>query len=231
MTQARLFGAYPMCSKQILILIFLSFVVGSYSQTDTSVLGEVTVTSYLQQRPLLRLPSSTAVIDSTQIAEQHGQSLVPVLNTVPGVRMEERSPGSYRLSIRGSLLRSPFGVRNIKVYLDDFPLTNGGGETYINLIDQSAIRSMEILKGPDGSLFGSNSGGVVRLNPFGARPDTFALQTALAYGSFGMMQQNLTLESRLKKSQFYFSEALQKSDGYRDQSAMQRGYFFLGNNS
>ena len=35
---------------------------------------------------------------------------------IPGVRMEERTPGSYRLSIRGSLLRSPFGIRNVKVY-------------------------------------------------------------------------------------------------------------------
>ena len=41
--------------------------------------------------------------------------------------MEERSPGSYRLSIRGSLLRSPFGVRNVKLYLDDFIFTDAGG--------------------------------------------------------------------------------------------------------
>ncbi|MEJ0103149.1 MAG: hypothetical protein WDO19_11585 [Bacteroidota bacterium] len=39
------------------------------------------------------------------------------MNNTPGVRMEERSPGSYRLNLRGSTLRSPFGVRNVKVYL------------------------------------------------------------------------------------------------------------------
>src|SRR5688572_247536 len=97
-------------------LLLLSSWLG-YGQTDSVSLPEVTVAAYLGKKTLLRLPSSTAFIDSAKLNYQHGQSLVPVLNTVPGVRMEERSPGSYRLSIRGSLIRSPFGVRNIKIYL------------------------------------------------------------------------------------------------------------------
>ncbi len=78
--------------------------------------------------------------------------------------MEERSPGSYRLTIRGSLLRSPFGIRNVKVYIDELPLTDAGGNTYLNLIDPQAIERVEVLKGPDGSLFGANSGGVVLID-------------------------------------------------------------------
>ena len=76
-----------------------------------------------------------------------GTSLVPAMNTVAGVGMEERSPGSYRLSIRGSLLRSPFGVRNIKIYIDDVPLTDATGNTYLNLLDPNHLQSAEIIKG------------------------------------------------------------------------------------
>src|SRR3982750_1058709 len=99
---------------------------------------------------------------------QHAASLIPAFNAVAGVRMEERSPGSYRLSLRGSLLRSPFGVRDVKVYFDEIPLSDAGGNTYLNALDINSIRSVEVLKGPDGSLFGANSGGVVILRPTGS---------------------------------------------------------------
>lgn len=93
-----------------LITLFLSLL--TYCQTADSVsLSEVSVNSYFSARPILRLPHSAAVIDSTSLEKQAGLSLLPVMNTIPGIRMEERSPGSYRLSIRGSLIRSPFGIR------------------------------------------------------------------------------------------------------------------------
>jgi len=93
-----------------------------------------------------------------------GGSLVSSINTVAGARMEERSPGSYRLSLRGSLLRSPFGVRNVKIYWNDIPLTDASGNTYLNLLDASVLQSIEVLKGPSASLYGANTGGVLLLH-------------------------------------------------------------------
>src|SRR5690606_10740693 len=114
---------------------------------------------------------------------------LPAMNTVPGVRMEERSPGSYRLSIRGSLLRSPFGIRNVKIYMDEMPLTDAGGNTYLNLADPGSIQSAEILKGPDGSLFGANSGGVIRLQPLPPATDSNRLQASVQGGSYGLFHE------------------------------------------
>ena len=93
-------------------------------------LNEVTVRGYLSDQPILNVPASVNVLGGEQLAVQPDISLVSALNTVPGVRMEERSPGSYRLSIRGSLLRSPFGIRDVKIYYDEIPLTDAGGNTY-----------------------------------------------------------------------------------------------------
>lgn len=129
--------------KKILVgFIFfqLCFVRMATAQTDTTfddAVQEVVVRGYSIQK-------SPASVDSIQpTLHQPSFTLVSGLNTLPGVRMEERSPGSYRLSIRGSLLRSPFSVRNIKMYLDDFPLTDAGGNTYLNALDPSSISSME----------------------------------------------------------------------------------------
>src|SRR5207245_1200850 len=118
-------------------------------------------------------------------------SLVSSMNTVPGVRMEERSPGSYRLSIRGSLLRSPFGVRDVKVYYDEIPLTDAGGNTYLNAIDVNSVQGIEILKGPDGSLFGANSGGVVLISPVNRYNDNNYLSAELNGGSYGLFHENI----------------------------------------
>src|ERR1700744_3784675 len=125
----------------------------------------VTVKAYLPEQPVLNVPASVNVINQQQLNVQPENSFVPVLNSQPGVRAEARSPGSSRLSIRGSLLRSPFGVRDVKIYFDDIPLTDAGGNSYLNAIDFNTVQAVEILKGPDGSLFGANSGGVVLVNP------------------------------------------------------------------
>ncbi|HET6228292.1 MAG TPA: TonB-dependent receptor [Bacteroidia bacterium] len=210
-----------------IVIFFLFFASLSNGQTTDSVLlNEVHVSSYFSSRPLLRLPTSAAVLDTNALKKQVGTSLVPVVNTIPGVRMEERSPGSYRLSIRGSLLRSPFGIRNIKIYIDGFPLTDGGGNTYLNLVDLNAIRSIEVLKGPDGSLFGPNSGGVVRLNTLPTDTST-QLKAGIGTGSYGLFHEYISAQYHVKKNTFQLVESWQRSDGYRENSGLDRKYVQL----
>lgn len=217
-----------MCMKRFFLTSFILILYNvTYCQTEDSVkLNEVTINSYFTSRPLLRLPSSASLIDEYELEKQSGQSLVPVVNTLPGVRMEERSPGSYRLSIRGNLLRSPFGVRNVKVYIDEFPLTDAGGNTYLNLLDMNAIRSIEVLRGPDGSLFGANSGGVVRLNTFSN--DTITkIRAAIGSGSYGLFNESISAKLRTGKNTVEIMEGWQRSNGYRENSRFDRKFVHL----
>jgi iron complex outermembrane recepter protein len=179
------------------------------------------------QRSFFRQPGSVALLNETQLKQQPGYSLLPALNSLAGVRMEERSPGSYRLSIRGSLLRSPFGIRNIKVYVDEFSLTDGGGNTYLNLIDPGNLKSIEIIRGPDGSLFGANTGGVALLNTAGKKIDSSRISGGISGGSYGLFHGKLNWDHRIKKYQFSLYQSYQSSEGYRKNSAMQRKYFSL----
>lgn len=201
---------------------------GTFGQTTAvdsiQQLHEVVVQGYLSGQPLLQTPGSVGIINTELLNKNSGQSLLPAVNVIPGVRMEERSPGSYRLSIRGSLLRSPFGVRNVKVYMDEFPLTDASGNTYINLIDARAIERIEILKGPDGSLFGANSGGVVLMDLVGQKRDSSKIALGLNGGSYGLFHENASFTQVKGKSQFSFNQAYQRSDGYRQNTAMQRHY-------
>jgi len=187
--------------------------------TDT--IREVTIHAYSSARALEETPAAIGKIDQAQISRFNQNSLVAVANTVPGVRMEERSPGSYRFSIRGSLLRSPFGVRNVKVYYNGLPLTDAGGNTYLNLLDNSSIDNMEIIKGPGGSIYGAGTGGVIILNsPKGSTQPMLEISSSV--GSYGFLRNHVRASFGKKNFTARVAYTQQFYDGYRVQSALTR---------
>jgi iron complex outermembrane receptor protein len=202
----------------------------SLKKDSAKLLQAVTVRGYLSEQPVLSVPASVGVINQAQLNLQPDNSFISVLNTVPGVRAEERSPGSYRLSIRGSLLRSPFGVRDVKIYYDEIPLTDAGGNTYLNAIDFNSIHNMEILKGPDGSLFGANSGGVVLLSPVNRHADSNYVSAGLNGGSYGLLHENTALQQRSGNYQLNLNQGYESYGGYRQHCYMQRHYVQAVNN-
>lgn len=200
-------------------------------KTDSMpVLGQVLVRGFGTNRPRIMVPASVSYLGQRDLQRYSNTSLVPALNTVPGVRMEERSPGSYRLSIRGSLLRSPFGVRNVKVYHDDFILTDAGGNTYVNLLDINAIGSVEIIKGPAGSIYGTGTGGVVNFSSpeFRGGSDsskrTNERHLQFTGGSYGQFSEQFRWVSSGKKVDWQISQGHFRSDGYRQNSRMSRDH-------
>jgi len=213
----------------LITLFTLNSIPSSAQETATDTLYQLpsaSVRAYLSSQPYLSLTSSVGLLDKNFLDLQQGNTLLPSLNTIPGVRMEERSPGSYRLSIRGSLLRSPFGVRNVKIYIDDIPLTDASGNTYLNSVDPAAFQQITVLKGPDGSLFGANSGGVVLMSPNGMQanqPSTLSLESSV--GSYGLFNQHIAGNYQLnKKYNFSLDYAHQQADGYRENTANHRHY-------
>jgi iron complex outermembrane receptor protein len=206
----------------LLVLMFsaCTLSVAQAPEEDTTrVLNEVVVRAYLYNRPMNKVPAAVATLDEKDFARFNNTSILPAVNMIPGVRMEERSPGSYRFSIRGSLLRSPFGVRNVKMYWNGLPLTDGGGNTYLNLLDFNSITSSEIIKGPGGSLYGAGTGGVVLFNKDPSNPGV-RLSTVL--GSYGLQRYQLSAQIGRDKVKASIQYAHQQSDGYRQQTKMDR---------
>jgi len=213
--------------KKILTLFCLASsltALGQVKPDTTTKLKEVTICPYFSLQPLMRATGAVGTLDARTIELQSGSSLVPAINTIPGARMEERSPGSYRLSLRGSLLRSPFGIRNVKIYFDDLPLTDAGGNSYLNALDIAAAGNITILKGPQSSVYGANSGGVVLIQPQTLTSDSTKINLNLLGGSFGLFRQNINLGKQWKNYQLNITQSYQRSDGYRDHSKMERKY-------
>ncbi len=220
---------YLLTALPLALFFFCSTHVSAQELSDTTVartqqLSEVIITGYDNQRKLLNTPGAISIIEPEQVQAYDETSVVPVMNTLPGVRMEERSPGSYRIAIRGSSLRAPFGVRNIKVYWNNIPFTDPTGSTAFNLLDVINMNSIEVIKGPAGSVYGAGTGGVVNIRSLGDA-DTqspSAVQLGATGGSFGLQRYTGTVNVQSENTTLSVKYAHQQAEGYRDHSAMRR---------
>jgi iron complex outermembrane recepter protein len=220
------FHFYPM--RNICCSFLFIFLIGSAKSQEEKnlpdsarLLQEVTVKAFEQNKQLKEISAAVIMINKSQLDRFSNISLVPAMNSAAGVRMEERSPGSYRINIRGSTLRSPFGVRNVKVYWNDIPFTDPGGNTYLNQLSFFNTQSVEIIKGPAGSIYGAGTGGAILLN---SRPQEWHQGVSLAFtaGSFNTNSLNAQVRAGADERRNTFSYTHQNSDGYRYHTNMRR---------
>tara|TARA_R110002096_G_scaffold326134_5_gene520087 strand:+ start:25964 stop:28021 length:2058 start_codon:yes stop_codon:yes gene_type:complete len=210
-----------------LIIVFLVGLIPqlgwAFQQNDSLKLelDEVVVVGYEGNRSIMETPASISSIKTDQLFLFDTHTFLAGMNSLPGIRMEERAPGSYRVSIRGSSLRSPFGVRNVKVYWNGLPFTEPTGSTALNLLGTENISSAEIIKGPAGSVYGAGNGGVLLLNNIPTTNDT-QVETSGSVGSFGAMRYDAKYIKKMDGGILQYSYAKQKSDGYRAQSFFDR---------
>ena len=217
-------------SKNILFFfLFFNGIVYVFSQVkkDTIVLPEIILEASPIKNSLQTAASAVSVISSAAINKIDGIILTPVLNTIPGIFMQQGSLNTNRITIRGIGARSQFGTNRVKAYLDGIPLSSGEGETVIEDIDVASIEKIEIIKGPNSTSFGSGLGGVIHLfsretpvlESFGKSTTTF--------GSYGLLQQRLLGGYSDANSNVYSSYSDLQSDGYRANSSFKREAFNL----
>ena len=194
--------------------------------TNARALPAATVVGYGQQLPLRRTAAGVGVVDQATIQRFSESSLASTLNTLPGVRLEERATASYRISVRGSTLRSPFGVRNVKLYYFDIPFTEANGTSPLNILDAAQLGRIEVLKGPAGSVYGAGTGGVVRLENRRPLAGQARAQVGYSVGSYGLRRLTASAETSGKNGDYWRAQyAHQQLDGYRQQSALRRDVF------
>jgi Outer membrane receptor proteins, mostly Fe transport len=237
-----------MKKKSIIFLLYTIILLGNqmtsaqairlrYENTDSPkiTLPSVIIKAFEQNRKLKDIPAPVNYIGKNTLERFNASSIVSAVNSTPGVRMEERSPGSYRMNIRGSSLRSPFGVRNVKVYFNDIPFTDPGGQSYFNQLGYYNFNSIEIIKGANNSLYGAGTGGVMLVESLNEneKAGVFAEYTT---GSYSMQNMYGALTTVQGKAVSKVGFQHQENDGYRDHSKLKRdvlswnGIFNLGEN-
>lgn len=222
----------PIITRQIQLLICaVFFYTTSYTQvqqnklpadsSEAKMMEQVIINAYKQNRKLSEVSAAVNYVGQQQLNRFGNNNIMAAVNASPGVRMEERSPGSYRFNIRGSSLRSPFGVRDVKVYFNEIPLTDPGGNTYLNQLSFYNFQSVEIIKGAAGSMYGAGTGGAVLIS---SMPSNWKPGATINYTVGSFANNNINLNIRLGKpgNQNLIGYNHQTSNGYRTQTNMRR---------
>lgn len=133
---------------------------------DDESIEEIIVTSRkLGAENLQEIPAAISALDRSTLEEMMVVDFEDFARQVPGLTFLDTSPGQRRYVVRG--IQSA-GQQQVAVYYDDVPLpgvqsstSNSGSQTTdLKLYD---IERVEVLRGPQGTVFGANSqGGTVR---------------------------------------------------------------------
>lgn len=193
------------------------------TQVNESI-SEVTVNAFEKNKKITDQPVPVSHIGSKELSRFNNLNIISAMNNIPGVRMEERSPGSIRLNFRGSTVRSPFGIRDVKIYYNGIPFTDPGGNTYLNQLSFQDYGSIEAIKGPSGSIYGAGTGGTMIIEDplFAEEGLRNKVEVGVGLGSFGLHKEHATVrwsgENTINELRFTNAE----KDGYRDHTKFRR---------
>jgi iron complex outermembrane receptor protein len=129
-------------------------------------LEEVIVTAEKRTSTVQNTPFSVTALTGQQLAAEGVAGLTSLIGFTPGISIRSAGPGQTELEMRG-LSSSGGSAPTVGFYIDDVPLTppaaalNGKVVVDPDLFD---LNRVEVLRGPQGTLYGSGSmGGTIKL--------------------------------------------------------------------
>jgi iron complex outermembrane receptor protein len=154
-------------------------------QVGTEQLQEIIVTAQKRESTVQTTPLSITALTGQDLVDRGITDITAIVQSVPGVSMRTSGPGQTELEIRG-LTSSGGNSATVGFYLDDIPLSapasaqNGKVVIDPNLYDLNRI---EVLRGPQGTLYGSGSmGGTIKLVPNAPNPAAFDASAQVILG-------------------------------------------------
>lgn len=186
--------------------------------------ADIVITAQKRAERLLDVPQSVSVISGDSLDNAHAQRLSDYLTRIPSANIVESQPGNSRIILRGI---NAGGVgATVATYIDETPfgsatsLANGG--VLAPDIDPFDLARVEVLRGPQGTLYGANSlGGLVKYVTVAPDPRMVGAAAeagveAVAHGDLGWWGRAaanvpLTSTTAIRASGFY-----RRDPGYID---------------
>lgn len=126
------------------------------SSQEPDGIGEVVVTATKRKEPLQKVPVAITVIDGEKAAQQNLNTINDIAAVVPSLNFRDGASNKDRaLFIRGmgTVTTSPGAEPSVSTVIDGVPLDRPGQATF-DLLD---VERIEVLRGPQGTLFGKNA--------------------------------------------------------------------------
>lgn len=140
---------------------------------------EIIVTATKRSQSVRDIPSSINVISGEKLAEQGARELQDFVDQVPGLQVQDASVSSSRKIVIRGIAPDNVGNQTVGTLLGDVPMNDPIGSYTVIDPDTWDLETFEVLKGPQGTLFGAASlAGIIRYVP--KAPELNAWQTKLA---------------------------------------------------
>jgi outer membrane receptor protein involved in Fe transport len=127
---------------------------------------EIVITAQKRSERLQDVPMAVSAVPATTLLQRGQVQIQEYFATVPGVNLNSEGNGQFNVAIRGvttGALTNPA----VGVVIDDVPFGSstalGYGSRLLPDLDPASLSRIEILRGPQGTLYGASSiGGLVK---------------------------------------------------------------------
>ena len=139
----------------------------SRNQAQITNLGTIVVTATRRSETLQKVPMPVSVMSYHDIQREHLQDFADYTADAPGFNVVNFGAGLNELSIRGIASGSGQPSASVGVYVDDTPYGSSSvfaeGSLLTPDLDPADLDRIEVLRGPQGTLYGAGAlGGVIR---------------------------------------------------------------------
>lgn len=133
--------------------------------STTSANEEIVVTAQKRTQALIDVPQSVSVVGGAALERQQAFSFQDYAKLVPGLQLAQSNPGEARIVLRG--INTGGVASTVATYVDETPFGSSSGQINGAILagefDTFDVARVEVLRGPQGTLYGASSlGGVVK---------------------------------------------------------------------
>ena len=188
------------------------------ASADAQVSGDIIVTAQRREQSLLKVPVSISAISGADLQKAGISEATQLINSVPNLNLSggygRAQPNFYIRGIGAEVaiisVSSPVGV-----YIDDAYMSN----RLNNAVQFFDVERVEVLRGPQGTLFGRNTvGGLINVISSKPRLDGVGGYVDASYGNYNTVQVDGALDTTLipDKLGLRVAGTFSRNDGYLD---------------
>jgi outer membrane receptor protein involved in Fe transport len=135
------------------------------SRQNTSIIEEIVVTAQKREQTLIDIPQAISVVSGETLETQQATNFTDYLKLVPGLQLTQSGPGEGRLVMRG--VNTGGVASTVAIYMDETPFGSSSalvnGAVLAGDFDTFDVARIEVLRGPQGTLYGASSmGGLLK---------------------------------------------------------------------
>jgi vitamin B12 transporter len=193
--------------------VLLAGAVHTAAANDTANrMEEVIVTSSRVAMPLRQVGTSVSVISADEIQQQGFNSLFDILRSQPGIGVSNTGGAGKLTTLR---IRGEEGFRT-RFYLDGIDIADAASTqvgTRVGQLMSSGIHRVEILRGPQGLMYGADAGGVVNITTRPSRQG-FGGDVSAEGGRYGSQQIAANIGAGNETVEFTLAATDYQTDGF-----------------